>query len=369
MQAAEEVAKEREARGVRGVAPVLLALGLSRASYYRRQRQAQRKQKEEIPTVDTADTVDTVDTVDTADTAEPCKRKCPVWERRLTEEEREAVRQALYSERFMDQTPAEVYAALLDEGVYLCSVRTMYRILAEEGASQRRTRERKHGQFARPELLAKRPNQLWSWDITRLKGPCSWTYFYLYVIMDVFSRYVVGYTIAYQESHALAKEFIAETIRKQDIAPNQLTLHADRGSSMTSKSVALLLSDLGVVKTHSRPHVSNDNPYSESQFKTLKYRPEFPERFGTIEGARSLCGRLFDWYNHAHHHGGLALLTPAMVHHGRADEVIGQRQSRLDAAYQANPSRFVNRPPVHPALPSAVYINPPAPSMEPSEES
>jgi putative transposase len=347
MQAAEEVGKER---GVAPVRTVLLALGLSRAAYYRRQRRQRRKQPKQpkqgaVPVVRN-------------------KRACPVPARRLSEEEREAVCQTLYSERFTDRTPAEVYAALLDEGVYLCSVRTMYRILAEEGASKRRTRERKHGQFARPELLAERPNQLWSWDITRLKGPCPWTYFYLYVIMDVFSRYVVGYTIAYQESHALAKEFIAETIKKQNIAPDQLTLHADRGSSMTSKGVALLLSDLGVVKTHSRPHVSNDNPYSESQFKTLKYRPEFPERFGTIEGARSLCGKLFDWYNGEHHHGGLALLTPATVHHGRADEVIERRQARLDAAYRANPSRFVNRPPRHPALPSAVYINPPAPSEE-----
>jgi len=259
----------------------------------------------------------------------------------------------------MDRTPTEVYAALLDEGVYHCSIRTMYRILAEEGASQRRTRERKHGQYQKPELLAERPNQLWSWDITRLKGPRPWTWFYLYVIMDVYSRYVVGYTIAYQENHSLAREFITETIQKQNIARDQLTLHADRGSSMTSRGVALLLSDLGVVKTHSRPHVSNDNPYSESQFKTLKYRPEFPERFGSIEDARSLCGKLLDWYNGEHHHGGLALLTPAMVHHGRAEEVILQRQSRLDAAYQANPARFVNRPPAHPELPAAVWRNPP----------
>jgi putative transposase len=337
MQAAEEAAKER------GVAPVLCALGLSRATFYRGRSPEQVEQTERK------------------------KRACPVPERRLSEEEREIVRQTLYSDRFMDQTPSEVYAALLDEGAYLCSIRTMYRILQEEGASQRRTRERKHGQYEKPELLATQPNQLWSWDITRLKGPRSWTYFYLYVIMDVFSRYVVGYTIAYQENQTLAKEFIAETLEKQCIGPDQLTLHADRGSSMTSKGVALLLSDLGVVKTHSRPHVSNDNPYSESQFKTLKYRPEFPERFGTIEGARSVCGKLFDWYNGEHHHGGLALLTPAMVHHGRAQEVIRQRQAMLDAAYQANPARFVNRAPMHRSLPAAVWINPPAIS-EPAVE-
>ena len=330
MQVAEEAAKER------GVAPVLCALGLSRATFYRGRSP---KQVEQI---------------------QRRSRECRVPERRLSEEEREAVRQTLYSERFMDRTPAEIYATLLDEGAYLCSIRTMYRILAEEGASQRRTRERKHGQYEKPELLAERPNQLWSWDITRLKGPRPWTYFYLYVIMDVYSRYVVGYTIAYQENQTLSKEFIADTLAKQNIGPDQLTLHADRGSSMTSKGVALLLSDLGVVKTHSRPHVSNDNPYSESQFKTLKYRPEFPERFGSIEDARLLCGELLDWYNGEHHHGGLALLTPAMVHYGRAEEVITKRQIQLDAAYQAHPARFVSRPPIHRSLPTAVWINPPA---------
>ena len=284
--------------------------------------------------------------------------------RALAVEERARVLDVLHEERFQDCAPAYVQAILLDEGRYLCSTRTMYRILAGAGELRDRREQRIHPPYQKPELLATAPNQLWSWDITRLKGPRPWTWFYLYVIMDVYSRYVVGYTIAYQESHALAKEFIGDTLTKQNIRPDQLTLHADRGSSMTSKGVALLLSDLGVVKTHSRPHVSNDNPYSESQFKTLKYRPEFPERFGTIEEARSLCGRLFDWYNGEHHHGSLALLTPAMVHHGRAEEVIRLRQSRLDAAHQANPSRFVNRAPVHPALPSAVYINPPAPSKE-----
>ena len=205
------------------------------------------------------------------------------------------------------------------------------------------------------------------WVITRLKGPRPWTYFYLYVIMDVYSRYVVGFMIAYQESQALAKEFIEHTLTKHGILPGQLTLHADRGSAMTSNSVALLLSDLGVAKTHSRPHVSNDNPYSEAQFKTLKYRPEFPERFGTVSGAREVCAALFAWYNGEHHHGGIALLTPATVHYGRAAEVIEARQARLDLAYQAHPQRFVNHPPLHPELPPAVWINPPLPNADPSE--
>lgn len=325
---------------VGGIRPALRALGLSRASFYRACRS-------DVPAV-----------------TEPAGvRACPVAGRRLSDEEREAVRQLLYSERFVDRTPPEVFATLLDEGVYHCSMRTMYRLLQEQGATTPRTRARAHTAYQRPELLAVRPNQLWSWDITRLKGPRPWTYFYLYVIMDVFSRYVVGFMVAYQENQTLAQEFIEQTLRKQGIEPDQLTLHADRGAAMTSKGVALLLSDLGVVKTHSRPHVSNDNPYSEAQFKTLKYRPEFPERFGAIEGAREVCARLFEWYNGEHHHGGIALLTPAVVHHGQAREVIDQRQRQLDAAYKAHPERFVNRAPRHPALPETVWINPPATSV------
>lgn len=276
----------------------------------------------------------------------------------------------LYGERFIDDTPTEVYATLLDEGIYHCSVRTMYRLLKEDGANRVpsgwRGRAKRRTVYSKPELLATGPNQLWSWDITRLKGPRAWTYFYLYVIMDVFSRYVVGFMVAYQESQALAKELIDHTLAKHRIAPGQLTLHADRGSAMTSKSVALLLSDLGVVKTHSRPHVSNDNPYSEAQFKTLKYRPEFPDRFGTVEGARQVSAALIAWYNGEHHHGGIALLTPAMVHYGRAVEVIEARQSQLDAAYLAHPQRFVNHPPLHPELPAAVWINPPVMDADPT---
>jgi putative transposase len=232
-------------------------------------------------------------------------RRCNVPGRRLGESERQTVRDLLYSTRFIDDTPTEIYATLLDEKIYHCSVRTIYRLLKEDGANQPRGRAKRHTAYTKPELLATRPNQLWSWDITRLKGPRPWTYFYLYVIMDVFSRYVVGFMVAYQESQALARELIDHTLVKHAIMPGQLTLHADRGSAMTSKSVALLLSDLGVAKTHSRPHVSNDNPYSEAQFKTLKYRPEFPDRFGTVCGARAVCAHLFAWYNGEHHHGAL----------------------------------------------------------------
>ena len=332
--------------GHRSVALVLRALGLSSATYYRRKRAV----------------------AAAAQGREPAKRQlCRVEGRRLSDLDRQSVRSALYSERFLDQTPVQVYATLLDEGVYHCSVRTMYRLLKEDNATQPRTRAKRHSAYSRPELLAVRPNQLWSWDITRLKGPRPWTYYYLYVIMDVFSRYVVGYMVAYQESQELARELIDQTLAKHGILPGRLTLHADRGSAMTSNSVALLLSDLGVAKTHSRPHVSNDNPYSEAQFKTLKYRPEFPERFGAICAARGLCKDLFAWYNGEHHHGGIALLTPATVHYGKAAALIEARQSLLDVAYAVHPQRFLNGAPVHPRLPAAVWINPPIESGKPQE--
>jgi putative transposase len=302
------------------------------------------------------------------DKAPRVPRTCAVTGRRLCDAERRIVRDLLYGDRFIDSTPTEIYAGLLDDGVYHCSVRTMYRLLKEDVVNKSRTRAKRHTVYAKPELLATRPNELWSWDITRLKGPRAWTYFYLYVILDVFSRYVVGFMVAYQESKALAKELIDHTLLKQRIVPGQLTIHADRGPAMTSKPVALLLSDLGVAKTHSRPHVSNDNPYSEAQFKTLKYRPEFPERFNTVAEAREVCAALIAWYNGEHYHGGIALLTPEMVHSGRATEVIRARQSRLDAAYAIHPERFVNHAPVHPALPAAVWINPPLTRAEPSRD-
>jgi putative transposase len=265
----------------------------------------------------------------------------------------------LHAERFQDRSPAEVYATLLDEGVYCCSIRTLYRILAEEGEVRERRDQLSHPAYQKPQLLATGPNQLWSWDITKLLGPVKWTYFYLYVILDVFSRYVVGWLVADREGKELARHFIAETCRKQQIPAGQLTIHADRGSSMTSKPVAFLLADLGVTKTHSRPHVSDDNPFSESQFKTLKYRPDFPDRFGSKEDARSFCQQFFPWYNTEHHHSGIGLLTPEVVHTQRADQVRDLRQHTLDAAFAAHPERFVRKPPQPPALPTAVWINPP----------
>ncbi len=279
--------------------------------------------------------------------------------RAFSQAEKIKVRQELNSARFQDRAPREVYATLMDEGQYLCSWRSMYRILAENDEVCERRNQLRHPNYIKPELLATGPNQLWSWDITKLLGPSKWTYYYLYVILDVFSRYVVGWMIAERESATLAEELIAETCARQGIRPDQLTIHADRGSSMTSKSVAFLLADLGVTKTHSRPHVSNDNAYSEAQFKTLKYRPDFPSRFGCQLDARAWANTFFTWYNQEHHHSGLALLTPADVHYHRAQAVLQKRQVVLQTAYQKTPQRFVKGLPVPPQLPQAVWINPP----------
>lgn len=287
---------------------------------------------------------------------EPRRRFSPP--RALTAGERALVLGHLHAERFQDRSPTEVYGTLLDEGVYCCSIRTLYRILAAEGETRERRDQLVHPPYRKPQLLATAPNQLWSWDITKLLGPAKWTYFYLYVILDVFSRYVVGWMVADREGKELARQFIAETCAKHQIVPGQLTLHADRGSSMTSKPVAFLLADLGVTKTHSRPHVSDDNPFSESQFKTLKYRPDFPDRFGSLLDARSFCRDFFPWYNTEHHHSGLGLLTPEVVHSQRAGEVRDLRQHTLDIAYAAHPERFVRKPPQPPALPTEVWINP-----------
>jgi len=269
------------------------------------------------------------------------------------------VRQVLNSERFQDSVPRQVYATLLDEGEYLCHWRTMYRILDEHGEVRERRNQLQHPVYTKPELLARGPNQLWSWDITKLKGPAKWTYYYLYVILDVFSRYVVGWMVAEREAASLAEKLIAQTCVKQGIEPSQLTLHADRGPSMRTKSVAQLLADLGVTKTHSRPYTANDNPYSESQFKTMKYRPDFPERFDSLADARSWAREFFGWYNHDHRHSGLGLMTPATVHHGQAETVRQQRQQVLLAAYAAHPERFVRGVPVPPELPNEVWINKP----------
>ena len=279
--------------------------------------------------------------------------------RALTPSEKQKVLDELHSPRFIDKAPAQVYAILLEEGIYHCSIRTMYRILAENGEVRERRNQLRHPNYRKPELLAVAPNQVWSWDITKLLGPVKWTYFYLYVILDIFSRYVIGWMIAGRESAALARRLIAETSRKQKIDPNQLTIHADRGPSMKSKSVALLLSDLGVRKSYSRPHVSNDNPFSEAQFKTLKYCPEFPGRFGSIQDARAFCRRFFEYYNTEHRHSGIGLMTPEAVHYDRAEQIQAARQEVLLHAYAAHPERFVRKPPEPPFLPQAAWINPP----------
>jgi putative transposase len=235
----------------------------------------------------------------------------------------------------------------------------MYRILAAAGEVRERRDQRRHPAYTRPELLATGPNELWSWDITKLRGPAKWTYYQLYVILDVFSRYVPGWMVATRESAELARRLIADTAAKQGIAPDSLTIHADRGSSMTSRPVALLLADLGIAKSHSRPHVSNDNPYSEASFKTLKYRPTFPARFGSIEDARAFCAEFFAWYNTEHRHSGIAMYTPADVHHGRTVELAGVRAGVLDAAYAAHPERFVRGPSTPAPVPAEVWINQP----------
>jgi putative transposase len=280
--------------------------------------------------------------------------------RALPPEERKYVLDLLHEPRFADLAPDEVYATLLDEKRYACSPRTMYRILAENHEIKERRAQRRHPRYTAPELLATGPNQVWSWDITKLAGPTKWSYFHLYVILDIFSRKVVGWMVADGESAALAERLIQETCQREGIERGQLTVHADRGSSMKSRVVALLLADLGVTKTHSRPHVSNDNPFSEAQFKTLKYRPDFPERFGCIEDARAFCVDFFHWYNTEHHHSGIGLLTPHDVHHGLAAQRVADRVVVLAAAFLAHPERFVHGQPHPPAMPTEVWINKPA---------
>jgi putative transposase len=274
------------------------------------------------------------------------------------------VKETLYSERFVDQAPREVYAALLDEGEYLCSVRTMYRLLDGDQAVQERRDQLRHPHYQKPELLATASNQVWSWDITKLLGPQKWTYYYLYVILDIFSRYVVGWMLARRESSDLAGRLIRESIDKQNVSEEQLTLHSDRGPSMTSHGVAELLAALGVTKSHSRPHVSNDNPFSESQFKTLKYRPDFPDRFASYDHALNFCREFFGWYNDEHYHSGIGLLTPATLHYGQAPVVIESRAAILQAAYAKYPERFVHGCPKPQPLPTAVWINPPVDAHE-----
>ena len=285
----------------------------------------------------------------------------PTPARALSGTERHTALAYLHSERFVDQAPHQVHATLLDEGVYICSPRTMYRLLEEHGEVRERRDQLRRPAYQKPELLATRPNQVWSWDITKLRGPVNWTYFYLYVILDLFSRYVVGWMIAPGESAALAQKLIQESLAKQGVVPGQLHIHADNGPSMSSKTLALKLADLGVTKSHSRPYVSDDNPFSESQFKTMKYRPQFPDRFGSPEHARTHSHEFFHWYNHEHHHSGIAMLTPHTVHYGLAADVLKHRQRVLTEAFQQHPERFVRKPPRPAPLPDAVWINPPKP--------
>jgi putative transposase len=286
----------------------------------------------------------------------------------LSEQERQDLMDMLNSERFADMAPASIYATLLEEGRFYASVRTMYRLLAQEGQVGDRRSQRKHPVYAKPELLAVQSNQVWSWDITKLKGPVKWSYFHLYVILDIFSRYVVGWMIAPRETAELAEQLIADTVTKQNIAPGTLTLHADRGTSMRSKTVAELLVDLEVTKTHSRPQVSDDNPFSEAQFKTLKYRPEFPERFGCLEDARAHCQVFFSWYNELHRHSGIGYMTPEAVHYGTAAALQDLRTQTLEAAFAANPQRFKGVQPMPPALPTAAWINPPPKAAKVTEK-
>jgi putative transposase len=321
-----------------GIASACMTLGINRATVYR-QRASKRH------------------------TMPPKPRPACVFA--LNQTERQDILDILDSERFVDVAPATIYATLLDEGRYHGSVRTIYRVLACANQTGERRRQRKHPVYTKPELLAIEPNQVWSWDITKLKGPIKWSYFHLYVILDIFSRYVVGWMIAPRETAELAKQLIAETVEKQNVDPGTLTLHADRGTSMRSKPVAALLVDLDVTKTHSRPHISDDNPFSEAQFKTLKYRPDFPERFGSIEDARAHCQAFFDWYNTVHRHSGIGYMTPHAVHHDEAITLNLQRAETLNSAFIAHPRRFRGIAPKPPALPTAAWINPPKKEITP----
>ena len=321
-----------------GIRTACEALGVSRATFYRSRR------------------------------PKPAAPRKPVSQpRALNEKEREVVRATLNSERFMDQSPREVYATLLDENRYLCSIRTMYRILEADNASKERRAQLRHPEYKKPELLATGANQVWSWDITKLLGPEKWSYFYLYVILDIYSRYAVGWVLAHRESSDLASRLIQESVAKQQVSEDQLTIHSDRGPSMASQTVAQLLATLGVTKSHSLPHVSNDNPFSESQFKTMKYRPGFPTRFGGFDDALAFCRDFFQWYNESHYHSGIGLLTPMSLHYGHAEEIVQARQETLDEAYRQYPDRFVHGRPAPMKVPTAVFINPPS-QQEPQQK-
>lgn len=336
----------QETRGSLPRSAACAALGLPRATYYRAQARLRRPPP------------------GSASNTRPRK----VSPRALSDAERQAVLDVVHEERFVDVAVPQVWAKLLDEGRYLCSSRTMYRILDARGEVRERRDQLRHPVYAKPELLATAPNQVWSWDITKLRGPAKWTYFYLYVLLDIFSRYAVGWMVARCESAALASTLIGESIRKHAIPPGQLTIHNDRGGPMRAKTLALTLADLGVVHSFGRPHVSDDNPFSEAQFKTAKYRPGYPDRFGGLEDCRSYFVPFFEWYHHDHHHSGLGWMTPADVHFGRAEAVRAQRARVLDAAFQLHPERFVRKPPTPAPVPQAVWINPPAtPAAAPAQ--
>jgi putative transposase len=316
--------------GTFGVVPTCEALNVSRASYYRW------KQRPEEPL--------------------PSNR-CPP--RKLTEQEETMVLEVLNSDRFMDQAVPEVHATLLDEGRYLCSERTMYRILERHEQATQRRHQREHPVYQKPELLATGPNQLWSWDITRIKGPKPWIFYHLYVVIDVFSRYVVAWCISEHESGEQARALIEAACQRQVIGDGELVVHSDRGKAMRSKTLADLLGELGVQRSFSRPHVSNDNPYSESQFKTLKYRPDFPNRFGSIEDARNYLRSFFKWYNTEHRHSGVGMMTPLSIHTGEAEHIYEERRRTLQEAYRRHPERFVKGQPKPKDLPTEVWINKP----------
>ncbi|MGH8987305.1 MAG: transposase [Acidimicrobiales bacterium] len=316
-----------------GVKTACAALGEPRARHYRRHRKSP---------------------------APPTPERVPAPQpRALSDVERKELLEVLHTDAHVDEAPATVYAKLLDEGRYLGSVSTMYRVLGVYDEVRERRRQATHPAKKKPELVAFHPNAVWSWDISKLLGPEKWSYYYLYVVIDIFSRYVPGWMLARAENATLAKLLVSETLEKQGVGANQLTLHSDRGSPMTAKPFVFLMADLGVTSSYSRPHTSNDNPYSESHFRTMKYRPEFPRRFGSYEDAHAWCTRFFDWYNHEHRHSGIGLHVPADVHYGRAESLRRQRALVLDAAYAEHPERFVRKPPVPPRLPAVAWINEP----------
>jgi putative transposase len=314
-----------------GVAAAYAALGVPRSSFYRARK------------------------------PRPAKKPRPSPKRRLSDAERAHVLDVLNSDRFADKTPRQVYAEALDENEYLCSVRTMYRILDENDLVRERRDQRRHPAYSKPQLTAHAPNQVWSWDITKVPGPERGIYYSLYVMLDLYSRFIVGWVISAAESKEVAKSFIAEAFHAQN-APRELKCHSDRGTPMVARSTALLYADLGITASYSRPRVSDDNPFSEAAFKTFKYRPEMRERFGSLTDARAFFSKLFDWYNNRHYHTGISLLTPADVHRGRANLIIAARQTTLDAAYRRFPERFSRRP-LHPPVPEATWINPPSTAL------